>query len=114
MQSVVLIGNSSFTLDLIKNIPHHGSIANYTVSNARYVVEYPDGHLYFDFSEQLSTHFDINELKKIPYGSPNFILLTFTSKELLRKVLLKGNLRNIYVDDDHGEIVPVEKFMKTL
>ena len=41
--------------------------------------------------------------------------MTYTSEELMKGILLQDNfLKDIYIDDDQGSIIPIEEFRRKL
>lgn len=115
MQSIILIGTEKFSIDSIIQVKHTNSINEYLLKMGRYVVEFEDGHIYYDYDEGLINDYDKYEREKIPFISPHFISMTYTSEGLMKRILLQNNfLKGIYVDDDHGMIIPIEEFIKKL
>ena len=115
MTWITLIGNENFTLNDIKSIKHHDSIYCYDAPEIknRYCVDYGEkGHIFYDYCDIISDYKE-NELKKIPFSNPHFIMMVYTSIELMQKVLSQDNfIRGIYVDDDNGKIITLNQFIK--
>lgn len=77
----------------------------------RYSIEYKKDYIYYDFVKDLINYYEKNDVIKIPFSNPNFILMSCSSKDILNKVLSQDNFpKEVYIDDDKGRIVPVEKF----
>lgn len=113
MQSIILIGDEGFNIDSIIQVKHNNSINEYTLNTGRYVVEFEDGHVYYDYDKNLINDYDEYELNKIPFISPNFICMTYTSEERLKNILQQNNfLKGIYIDNDYGLIIPIEEFVR--
>lgn len=113
MQWIILIGNSNFTLDTVKSIEYYESIKTYDVNKNRFCVDYEEDHIFYDYIDSLQDDYELDELKKIPITSPNFIMMTYTSKERLKKILQQKNFpQDIYIDNDFGLILPIERFIK--
>ncbi len=113
MQWIILVGNENFNLDTIKSIEHYGSIDSYEVDETRYCVDYGRDHVFYDSSDDTTNDYEEEELLKIPFEKPHFIVMIYTSKELMKKILQQDNyLRDIYVDNDNGCILPIEEFIK--
>ena len=115
MQWIILIGDKNFDLNTIKKIKHNGSINSYDVNGIpnRYCVDFGDNHIFYDFDNQIKTDYDVEELKKIPYTNPNFIIMTYTSEECVRKILGQDSFPDtIYIDNDYGLILPIKEFIK--
>ena len=114
MQWIILIGDENFDMSTIKSINHYGSIECYDVSGiaGRYCVNFGEDHIFYDYDE-ISDDFDEDELNKIPYSNPHFLTMIYTSKSCVRNVLQQDNFpSDIYIDNDHGLILPIEKFVQ--
>ena len=117
MQWIILIGDETLTINSVKNIKHYDSMSSHTVesANGRYWVNFEEDHVYYDFVESLIDEYEKEELAIIPFEKPNFIMMIYRSKERMKQVLKQDNfLRGIYVDDDGGNILPIEDFIKLL
>ena len=112
MQWIILIGDENFDLSSIKTIKHYESIQCYDVDENRYCVDYGKDHIFYDL-DNLADVYEEDELLKIPFKNPCFIVMVYTSKKLMRKILQQDNyLRDIYVDNDYECILPIEKFIE--
>ncbi|NEW04692.1 hypothetical protein GK047_01490 [Paenibacillus sp. SYP-B3998] len=112
MQSIILIGDESFNLRAISQFGHSGSRSEYMIVPNRYVIEYENVHVYYDDINNFVNEYDEDELLKIPFIKPVFISMTYTSNELMRDILSQSFFsKNLYVDNDHGCIVPLKDFI---
>ena len=115
MQWIILIGDESLTLNSIKAVKHHGAIRCHDIPEMRdrYCVDYGDHHVFYDFDDRIINDYEEAELNKIPFAYPHFIMMVYHSKEQMKEILRQDNfLRGIYVDDDHGNIMPIEDFIE--
>jgi hypothetical protein len=115
MKYIILIGDETLTLDSLKSIDHLGSVNGYDVTelNNRYCINFGSDHIFYDYEGSSTEDYEENDLKKIPYTNPNFIVMVYTSVERMKKVIQQENfLQNIYIDNDFGLIVPIEEFIK--
>lgn len=115
MQWIILIGNEKLTLDSIKAIKHYGSFSSYDIPEMgeRYCVDYGDDHIFYDYDDTVSNDYEQAELDEIPFPTPHFIMMVYQSEERMKAVLGQDNfLRGIYVDDDHGNIMPIEEYIR--
>ena len=117
MQYVILIGDEDLTLDSIKAIEHYGSISSHDVTEmrARYCVDYGPDHIYYDYEEGEGAVSDFTEddLKKLPFKNIHTITMVYQSEERMKSILKQDNfLKGIYVDDDHGHLMPIEEYIK--
>ena len=110
-----VIGDEKLNLDAIKSIEHYGSISSHDVTELRdrYCVDYGVDHIFYDYQGDSMGDYEEDDLKKIPFKKPHFIMMVYTSEELIKKVLRQDNfLRGIYVDNDYDLIIPIEEFIK--
>lgn len=78
----------------------------------RHCVDYGTDHVFYDCGANLIEEYEKEDLPKIPFNNPNFIMMVYTSEDRVKKVLQQNNfLKGIYVDNDHGLIVPIEEFI---
>ena len=112
MQWIILIGDKELALDKIKKIKHYNSVSSYDVDETRYCVDYGIDHVFYDYDESVEDY-EKEELSIIPFHDPHFITMIYTSEERLKCILQQEDfLKNIYIDNDHGIIVSIEKFIK--
>lgn len=115
MQWIILIGNQNLTLDRIKRVQHHNCVNSYDVGTIknRYCVDFGDDHIFYDFEDTpFLDEYENDELKNIPFKNPNFIIMTYTSLNIVREVLQQADFPNdIYVDNDFGLILPIKDFI---
>ncbi|GGA18315.1 hypothetical protein GCM10008018_72830 [Paenibacillus marchantiophytorum] len=112
MDWIILIGDERLTLESVKNIEHYGSVCTSEIEDDRFSVEYGKVHVFYDYDENLISVYEEVDLSRIPYSNPRFIMMIFNSVDLMWKILRQDNfLRNIYIDDDHGKIIPIEDFI---
>jgi len=115
MQYIILIGDETLTLDSIKSIDHCDSVNSYDVTELdnRHCVNFGSDHIFYDYEGSSTEDYEENDLKKIPFTKPNFIVMVYTSEERMKKVIHQENfLRGIYIDNDFGVIAPIEEFIK--
>lgn len=113
MQWLTLIGDESFDLDTIKSIEHYGCVKCYDVLEieGRYCVDFGEDHIFYDYDENIYEYED--DLIKIPFLTPHFVTMIYTSKNRIKSVLKQDNFpANIYVDNDYGMIMPLKKFIQ--
>lgn len=114
MQWIILIGDEKFDLNTIKAIKHNDSVSSYDVTElkGRYCVDFGEDHIFYDFDD-ISGDYEENELSRLPYDNPNFIMMIYTSKSRIRSILKQDDFpNNIYVDNDFGLILPIKEFIE--
>lgn len=113
MQWIVLIGGDDLDINLVLKIKHFGENRITELSQNRFVVDYGDEQVFYEYGKDIINDYGKEELKEIPFDNPYFIIMTYTSKELMKKILYQSNfLKGIYVDNDYGLIAPIEEFIK--
>lgn len=105
MNSIILIGDDNLSLDKIQAIDFE-ECSSMNRRGDSLVLEYNDGRIYFDYSEDIISDYEPDELEKIAIVKPKFISLAYTSKDVLKKAILKLNIFSfLMIDDDKGNIV---------
>ena len=116
MQWIILIGDEKLTLERIKSIDHTESVSCHYVENDSYCVDYGMDHIIYRLYEDIINDYEEDELdilKKLPFKIIKFIIMKYTSKERMKKVIQQENfLKNIYVDNDHWLITPIDEFIR--
>lgn len=115
MQWIILIGDENLTLKSIKSIEHYDSIRVYDVNENRYCVEFGNDHIFYEINADIVNDYEDEELvklKALPFDKFNFVMMIYTLEERMRNILRQSDfLRDIYVDNDHGLIVPIDEFL---
>ncbi len=115
MESIILIGNDDFGIKSINKMNFKKSIKSYFSTDTRYVVEYEDGHVFFDFSSNFINDYEKIELAGIPFSKPNFVMLSSSDKKKIEETIKDNEFDiNIFVDNDHGLIVNIQEYKKII
>ena len=122
MQSIILIGKKDFGLEDIKESFQHGSIKTWdNLEEGEYSVADENGYVIFqqsaDITAELMNEYEEEELIDIPItlNEMNFILVSYKSISLLKKVfLVEPWNQNIWIDNDHGLILSLKEFIKKI
>ncbi|WP_321383949.1 hypothetical protein [uncultured Enterococcus sp.] len=115
MQWIILAGNENLTIQEIKKKDYYNCKQVTQLENGRVVVDYGAEHVFFDFLDNLIEDYEKEELELLPFKNPHFIMMTFTSKKILKQVLMQNNFpTNLYVDDDDGMIMKMDKYIRLL
>jgi len=113
MRWIILIGNEKLTINAVKSIEHYGCISSHDVDETRYCVDYGTDHIFYDYEGDTFEDYEQEELDKIPFQKPHFMMMTYTSEERMKEVIQQDNfLRDVYIDNDYGLILPIEEFIK--
>ncbi|MDQ1236103.1 hypothetical protein QE450_003601 [Paenibacillus sp. SORGH_AS306] len=116
MQSIILIGDEPFNLDFIKALPKSVNTRSHEPNDLRYVLEYINDRIYYDYLPEGILDYEKDELLHLPFQSPRFIAMLYTSNQIMRDFFLENAkyLENIYIDNDLGEILLIHEFMYKL
>ncbi|WP_322908108.1 hypothetical protein [Paenibacillus campi] len=114
MQWIILIGNEDFNLNVFRNLQHYGNNKLTILTKNRIVVDYGHDHIFYEYVEDLIKDYEPADLQRIPFQNPQFIMMIYTSEDLMRQIVSQGNFpKDIYIDDDRGCIVPIKDFIST-
>ena len=113
MQWIILIGDETLNLNIIKKIEHYESISSNEVNERRYCINYGKDHIFYDDPGNIIEDYEEEDRLKIPFKNPHFIMMVYTSKSLMKKILQQNNyLDDIYIDNDQGYILPIKEFIE--
>lgn len=113
MKYISILGDRNLTLASIQKMNHTGAVRTYNVSDDRFCVEYPDGHLFFDYSTDLSDWQD--ELKTLPFQAAAVITLVYQNAANARHVLTQPDFpKDVYVDNDFGVLLPLKDYIEAV
>ncbi len=113
-QSVILIADRSISFDEIQS-KFAPDFQTGFASPERFVVESEDDYLAFDADDSIVNDYEAAELEGIPISNPTFYSLKFTDFVFLKKLLpFFADDPRIWVDDDHGHILPGPEFVKRM
>jgi len=112
---IVLITDKNIDLEYIKKINHSGCMNTYNSINERYVVEYKEGYIFYDYDNRIKDEYEEDELSNIPFKEPHFIMLTYSSIGILYRVINQSNYpENIYVDNTEGFLGQIKDYIDIL
>lgn len=113
MQSIILIGDNSLNLSTIKKYYMNNCIKSYDVGNTRYVMEFEDGYLAFNYILDIRNSYTEEELSVIPYEEISFISIEYRDINLVKQYFIETFplLENIWIDDDCNEICTLKQFV---
>ena len=110
MKWISVLGDRDLTPASIQNMKHTGAVRTYSVSDDRFCVEYPDGHLFFDYDTDLSDWQD--EPEKLPFKAEAVITIVYQNAANVRHVLMQPDFpQNVYVDNDFGVLLPLKDYI---
>lgn len=110
MKWITIIGDDKLSLQRIKDMKHKASVRAYNAGADRYCVEYSSGHIFYDFDTDISDWQE--EIEKLPFKASCCIMIVYTNAKNVRNELLQPDfLQNVYVDNDHGIILPIKEYI---
>lgn len=106
----IRIGDRNLTLAAIQTMQHTDAVRAYHVSDDRFCVEYPDGHIFFDYDTDLSDWQE--EIDKLLFRAGAVIMIVYQNAADVRHVLTQTDFpQNVYVDNDFGVLLPLQGFI---
>ncbi len=116
MQSVIIIGDENLSIDRIEEIEYDGFVEINRVEDMNLLtLEFSGGRVYLDYNEKIALDYDEEEIECISIKNPKFIVIRYSSNEVLKKLLNKLYIfKGLLVDDDMGNIVDLESFLDKL
>lgn len=114
MQWIILIGGEDVGLQTIKKIKHREELCHYDIPGipGRYCVEFATDHIFYDLVD-ISSDYEKDELLRLPFHQPRFIMMIFQRVERMKEVIQMENFpENIYVDNDRGLVVPKNEYIR--
>ena len=113
MKWIFLIGNSNFGLENLRRVKYSGSTSTYYVDDKgkRLCVEFEGGHLIYDIMTDFSDFAEV--LDAVPYSNPTIIMVSYTSSEILKRIICQNDFpQDIFVDNDRGILVPLKEYIE--
>lgn len=112
MKWIFLIGNEGFGVNYLKKLNYTDSVSTYEVESmqGRFCIDYGNEHVFCDPIEDMSEFEE--EIKDIPYINPTIVMMTYTSPNIVRRILKQDDFpKDIYIDNDLGLLVPLEEYI---
>ena len=113
MKWITLISDEFLTFQRIRAMKHTGAVRAYDadIIENRYCVEYPDGHIFYDYGTDLYDWQD--DFIKIPFSASVVITIIYTNAANVRKELSLLDLpQNVYVDNGYGVLLSLKEYIK--
>lgn len=100
---VILIGDADFGPASIKRMVFDGKNAIRDYGEKQFDVIFDDGYVsfQFDFDGFIRQDYTPDELRKLPYAQPQFILMRYSNQRVLKRVIGSEDFpQNILIDCD--------------
>lgn len=103
---VILIGDADFCLDSLKGMGFEGKKAVKDYGGKQFDVIYDEGYVSFqsDYDGMIRQDYAPDEIARLPFEEPRFILMRYSHKELLKSVMGSGDFpSDVLVDCDGAD-----------
>ncbi len=109
---IILIGNAGFGLDTIKSMNFEGKIDIKEYGEKQFDVLFQEGYVSFQFDHDgiIMNDFSPEELKNLPYDEPQFVLMKYSEKNLVERVLTSKDFPKGVLIDCDGIDLGLERF----
>ena len=115
MQGVIIIGSGGEEWKCIRTHAVSGCTARYDIGNSRHVLEFPNGYLACNLEPALANEYEKEELEGLPFQSPLFIAVEYSTPDILRHAVREGLFHmEAWIDDDHHPPMPLAQFWERL
>lgn len=112
MQWIILIGNEELTIDKLYSISYKEKSRKDYVNQDKIVVQYGVEHVFYEYTPKIINDYEPEDIAKIPFANPHFVMMIYTSEDLMKSILCQENfLKDIYIDDDSGSILLISRFI---
>ncbi len=99
-QWVILIGNAGFGLDAVKSMTFEGKTDVRQYGDYQLDVLFQEGYVSFQF-DYYGTDYPPEELKALPYDEPQFVILQYSDKALMERVIAAKDFpKDVLIDCD--------------
>lgn len=112
---IVLLSDNKSYREIFSDIFELDNIF-YTEDEARYSRKCENGRYYFHYSKPTSVEYSAEELSQIPYEVSEICDITYYPPEMLKFIVSKLASYDpmLYIDDDHGRIMSINKYDKLI
>ena len=109
---IILIGNAGFSLDAIKPMTFEGKIDVREYGEKQFDVLFQEGYVsfLFDHDGMIRNDFSSEELKDLPYDEPQFVLMKYSEKDLVERVITSTDFPKDVLIDCDGVDLGLEQF----
>lgn len=104
MRSIILISSHKDEIEKIYDQWQSRAIS-VNVSEDRFALELKNGRIYIDYLEDGKEEYENSELEKIPFRTPEFYSISYSSKAVLEEFFNQTDFGSEeYIDNDFGVI----------
>lgn len=114
MKWIILIGDEKFGLDSLRYIEYTGDNKVSDINSEKFIVDYGRDFVSFEYANDIIEDYEVDELKNLPFKTPHFIMMTYSSEELMEEIISQDNfVKNVYVDEDKidGTLISINEFV---
>lgn len=112
MERLLLIGNEELDIEFFKLKTYSGDIKSYVMSEREVFIRHEDEVLKVESVNNMINEYDDSERKIISYDVTKILMLTFSDKELVHKVLSDESLPKGLFIDDLTNIMKLEEYLE--
>lgn len=112
-QWVILIGNTEFGPDSIREFAFANRTDVQDYGEKQLDILFNDGYVsfQFDYDGTIMSGYSPEELRNLPYHKPQFILMKYSEKRLLEKIISSKDFpKDVFIDCD-GVDLGLEQFI---
>lgn len=109
MNRLLIIGNEDFKIDIFKTLTYTGYIRTYVVSEREIQIRCNDDFLKIEEVNSIINEYDTDDRKKIPYENPKILMVTFSTMEFVKEILIDERLPEGLYMDDFKNIMPFKE-----
>lgn len=117
MKWIILIGDEKFELDSLRYIEYTGDNKVSDIDSEKFIVDYGKDYVSFEYANDIIEDYEVDELKNLPFKTLHFIMMTYSSKELMEEIISQDNfVKNVYVDEDKvdGTLISINEFVMNI
>lgn len=108
MKNYILIAEKSVTFDVLKET-FQKKFTCYEVLPNRLTIEKDDEHIFIDFDDEMKNNYEEQSIRNSDF---HFYSVLYLSEGFTKEILSELKDENILVDDDNGNIVSIQDFLK--
>ncbi len=110
---VIFIGNAGFDPDIIKTMTFEGKIGVRDYGEKQFDVLFKEGYVsfQFDYDGMIMNDYPPEVLESLPYYEPQFVLMKYSKKNLLERVITSIDFPKDVLIDCDGVDLGLEQFL---
>ena len=113
MMWVILIGDAEFGIGTIKALTFERKTGIRDYGEKQFDVMYEEGYVsfQFDYDGMIMNDYSPEELNRLPYPTPRFVLMEYSERSLLERIVSSNDFpKDVFIDCD-GVNLGLEQFV---